>query len=67
MATPINGQKSKKFESVPNQVYTVFGWELKLSTLGCISKAAISYKISKVERKNRMPKFPSKVKLLISK
>ena len=26
----INGQNSKRFESIPNQVHTVFGWELKI-------------------------------------
>ena len=26
MATPINGQNSKRFESIPNQVHTIFGW-----------------------------------------
>ena len=25
-----HGQKSKKFESTPNQVHTVFGWDLKI-------------------------------------
>ena len=44
MTTPINGQNSKGFESIPNQVHTVFGWELKLSKLGCNSKTAISYR-----------------------
>ena len=30
MATPINGQNSKRFKSIPNQPHTVFGWELKI-------------------------------------
>ena len=33
MATPIDGQSSKSLESVPNQVHTVFGWELKIIDL----------------------------------
>ena len=33
MTTPINGQKSKRFESIPNQVHTVFVWELKIINL----------------------------------
>ena len=33
MATPINHQSSKRLESIPNQVQTVFGWELKLIDL----------------------------------
>ena len=28
MATPIKGQNSKRLESIPNQVHTIFGWEL---------------------------------------
>ena len=33
MTTPIDGQNSKSFESIPNQVHTVFGWELKIIEL----------------------------------
>ena len=33
MATSINGQNSKRFESIPNQIQTVFGWELKIIDL----------------------------------
>ena len=33
MATPINGQNSKRFESIPNQDHTVFGWEIKIIDL----------------------------------
>ena len=33
ITTPINGQDSKRFESVSNQVHTVFGWELKIIDL----------------------------------
>ena len=29
----INGQNSKRFENIPNQVHTVFGWELKIIDL----------------------------------
>ena len=54
MTTPINGQNSKRFESIPNQVHNIFGWELKMIDLG-------------VEWKNRLPKFPSKVKSINTK
>ena len=27
MITPINGQNFKRFESIPNQIHIVFGWE----------------------------------------
>ena len=33
MAMPINGQSSKRLESIPNQVHTAFGWELKIIDL----------------------------------
>ena len=33
MATPTNGQISKRLEIMPNQVHTVFGWELKVIDL----------------------------------
>ena len=33
MALPINGQSTKRLESIPNQVHTVFGWELKIIDL----------------------------------
>ena len=64
MATPINGQSSKRLESIPNQVHTEFGWELKIIDLGCTSKLLFHIENSKVEWKNRMPKFPSKVKVI---
>ena len=38
MTTPINGQSSKWFESIPNQVYNVFGWELEIVDLGLYLK-----------------------------
>ena len=44
MTTPINGQNSKRFESIPNQVHTVFGWELKIVDLRVYLKTAISYR-----------------------
>ena len=58
MTTPINGQNSNRFESTSNQVHTVFGWE---STLGCISKTAISHRkfqrlIGRIECSNFLPK-----------
>ena len=34
MATPINGQNSERFESIPNQVHTIFRWELKIIGIG---------------------------------
>ena len=69
MATPINGPSSKRFESIiPNQVHTVFGWEFKIIDLGVYLKNCyFVQKISKVEWKNRMPKFPSKVKVIYIK
>ena len=33
MATLINGQSSKRLESIPNPVYTVLVWELKIIDL----------------------------------
>ena len=33
MATLINGQYSKRLESIPNQVHTAFGWKLKVIDL----------------------------------
>ena len=66
MTTSINGQNAKRFESIPNQAHTLFGWESKLIILGVFSKMATPIeKISKVEWKNRMPKFASKVKVII--
>ena len=51
---------------MPNQAHTLFGWESKLIILGVFSKMATPIeKISKVEWKNRMPKFASKVKVII--
>ena len=44
MATPINGQNSKRFESIPNQVHTVFEWELKIIDLRVYLKTAILYR-----------------------
>ena len=61
MTTPINVQDSKRFESIPYQVYTVFGWE---SSLGCISKTVISYRKfveSRIEEQNAKISFQSKV------
>ena len=65
MTTPINGQNSKRFESIPNQVHTVFGWELKIINLTVYLKNCYFILIiSKIEWKNRMPKFPSRVKVI---
>ena len=65
MTMPINGQNSERFESILNQVHTVFGWELKIIYLRVYLKSCyFTYKISKVELKNRMPKFPSRVKVI---
>ena len=33
MTTSINGQNSERFESIPNQVHTVFGCKLKIIDL----------------------------------
>ena len=39
MATPINGQNSKRLESIPNQVHAVFRWELKVIDFGVYLKS----------------------------
>ena len=44
MATPINGQNSKMFGSIPNEVHIVFGRELKIIDFGVYLKTAISYR-----------------------
>ena len=31
-----NGQNATESESIPNQIHTEFGWELKIIDLGCI-------------------------------
>ena len=36
--THLNSQNSKRFESIPNQVHTVVGWELKTVDLGVYLK-----------------------------
>ena len=60
-----NGQNSKRLESIPNQDHTLFGWELKIIDLRVYLKNCYFIeKISKVEWKNRMPNFPSKVKVI---
>ena len=40
MATPTNGQSSKRLKSIPNQVHIVFGWKLKIIDLRVYLKAA---------------------------
>ena len=65
MATPLNSQNSKRFENIPNQVRTVIGWELKIINLRVYLKNCyLIQKISKIEWKIGMPKFPSKVKVI---
>ena len=41
---PINGQSSKRLEIIPNQVHTVFGWDLKVIDLRVYLKTASSYR-----------------------
>ena len=38
MTTPLNGQNSKRFESIPNQVHIVFGWDLKIISVNVYLK-----------------------------
>ena len=65
ITTPISGQSSKRFESIPNQVHTAFGWELKIIELGVYLKSCyFIWTILIVEWKNGMPKLSSKVKII---
>ena len=38
MTMPINGQNSNRFASIPNQLHSVFGWQLKIIDLGVFLK-----------------------------